>query len=167
MGVVEGTAGHLRLGGYTPQSADATDADLVVLRFRVIAGSGAASISLEGFVDDLEGAEIVEVPVGIGPETPRYARYVLDQNHPNPFNPVTTIHYEIPDAAGEVHATLAVYDVAGRLVRALVNGPVTAGPHDVEWDATNTRGESVSSGVYFYVLRAEGVELARRMVVLK
>jgi hypothetical protein len=167
LGVVEGTSGRLRLGGYTPQAADAMDAYVVGLQFRVIAGPGSASISIGGFVDDLEGAENVEVPVGIGPETPRYTRYVLGQNHPNPFNPVTTIHYEIPDAAGEVRATLAVYDVAGRLVRALVNGPVAAGPHDVEWDATNTRGERVSSGVYFYVLRAEGVELARRMVVLK
>ena len=167
LGVVEGAAGRLRLGGYTPQAADAVDADVVGLRFRVIPGSGSASIVIEGFVDDLEGAQVVDVPLGIGPGTPRYTRYVLDQNHPNPFNPVTIIHYEIPDAAGNVHVTLAVYDVAGRLVRALVNGPVETGPHDVEWDATNAFGERVSSGVYFYVMRAEGVQLAKKMVVLE
>jgi flagellar hook assembly protein FlgD len=109
----------------------------------------------------------VDVPLGIGPGTPRYTRYVLDQNHPNPFNPVTIIHYEIPDAAGNVHVTLAVYDVVGRLVRILVDGPSGAGPHDVEWDATNAFGERVSSGVYFYVMRAAGVQLAKKMVVLE
>ncbi len=72
-------------------------------------------------------------------------RFALDQNYPNPFNPSTVIGYSLP-ADGRV--TLTVYNVLGQKVATLVNGPVSAGNHQVEWRA------QVSSGIYFYRMEA-------------
>jgi hypothetical protein len=89
----------------------------------------------------------------------------LAQNHPNPFNPATTIGYLVPPGAGRV--TLRVYDVAGRAVRTLVNAEQESGPQSVSWNGRDDRGAAVSSGVYFYRLSANGVDLSRRMVLAK
>jgi hypothetical protein len=88
----------------------------------------------------------------------------MAQNQPNPFNPATTIRFEL-GYAGTVE--LAVYDAAGAHVKTLVLGPREAGKHDVRWDGTNTRGARVASGVYFYRLRANGEDLTRKMMLLK
>ena len=68
------------------------------------------------------------------------------RSFPNPFNPVTTIYYELPHAA---HAHLSVYDVQGRLVRTLVNEPQVAGSHALRWEA-----DGLGAGLYFYRLQA-------------
>jgi hypothetical protein len=83
---------------------------------------------------------------------------------PNPFNPGTTIGYAL-DAPGTVEIT--VYSMAGRRVRTLVSGQVGAGEHQTAWDGTDDRGNRVSSGVYFYELRANGSVETRRMVLLR
>ncbi len=70
--------------------------------------------------------------------------FSLSQNYPNPFNPVTKIDYSLPEAG---NATLNVYDINGRLVSSLLNGPVSPGYHSVNFNASD-----VSSGVYFYKL---------------
>lgn len=88
----------------------------------------------------------------------------LLQNWPNPFNPTTRILFNL---ARDGYATLRVYDVAGHEVATLVNRSLTAGPHNVVWDARDARGQDVVSGVYFYRLTAPGVERTRRMVLLK
>lgn len=88
----------------------------------------------------------------------------LDQNVPNPFNPTTTIGYSIA-AAQRVH--LVVYDVGGRRVRTLVNGPQPASHYNVEWDGRNDQGQRVSTGVYFYRLEAGDFAQTRKMVLLK
>ncbi|MCK5405999.1 MAG: T9SS type A sorting domain-containing protein, partial [Candidatus Krumholzibacteria bacterium] len=95
---------------------------------------------------------IVGGPVGAGA-----GAYVnsLDQNYPNPFNPTTTIHYSIAESG---RVTLRVYNVAGKLVRTLVDeeqSPETA-YRAVTWDGRNQDGHAVSSGVYFYKLSAKG-----------
>jgi hypothetical protein len=105
----------------------------------------------------------------VGPATgakpaPRYANS-LGQNYPNPFNPTTTIEYSI---AKPGHVTLRVYNVAGQLVRTLVDevqAPDRVRP--VTWDGRNSAGQSVSSGVYFYKLTTAGFTKTRKMVLLK
>jgi flagellar hook assembly protein FlgD len=97
-------------------------------------------------------------------ETPR-ATASLGQNHPNPFNPSTTIGYTLPANAGRV--TLRVYDVAGRVVRALVDAEQGSGAQSASWNGRDDRGNAVASGVYFYRLTANGVDLSRKMVVTK
>ena len=96
-------------------------------------------------------------------DTPR--GFALHQNIPNPFNPVTTINYEV--AAGGADVTLAVYDVAGRLVRMLLDEHQAAGSHDVVWDGRDDAGTAVSSGVYFYRMSSGAFTDSKRMVLLK
>jgi hypothetical protein len=89
----------------------------------------------------------------------------LRQNSPNPFNPATTISYEL-HATGRVE--LRVFDVGGKLVRSLVNGEKTPGVHVVDWDGTDNSGRRMSSGVYLYRLVFDGVVVeTRKMMMLK
>ncbi|MCK4547392.1 MAG: T9SS type A sorting domain-containing protein [Candidatus Eisenbacteria sp.] len=94
----------------------------------------------------------------------REGRLELSQNFPNPFNPVTTIRFRLP-AKLDVHLT--VYDVQGREVARLVDGPVDAGRHSVSWAGVDNQGDGVASGVYWYRLEAADQVLTRRMVMLK
>lgn len=94
--------------------------------------------------------------------------YSLDQNHPNPFNPSTTIGYAIPGGA-RGHASLRVYDMSGREVATLVDGVEEPGRKSVQFDASN-----LASGVYFYRLlvqpadpSAQGFADVKRFVLLE
>lgn len=89
---------------------------------------------------------------------------VLEQNQPNPFNPYTTIHFNLP-SRGDVE--LAVYDATGARVSTIASGLYEAGPHNVRWNGTDGNGTRVASGVYFYRLRSNGSELVRKMTLLK
>jgi len=100
---------------------------------------------------------------GIG-ETVK-ATFVLHENAPNPFNPMTTIGYEIPPGGGIVRLT--VFNALGRRITTLVDGYRPEGPHEATWDGRNSSGNSVGSGVYFYRLEAPGFTESRKMVLLK
>jgi hypothetical protein len=90
---------------------------------------------------------------------------VLGRNHPNPFNPRTTITF---DLARPSPAQLKVYDLAGRHVRTLVDeGSMEAGRHESVWDGRDATGREVSAGVYFYNLKAGGFEKTHRMTLVK
>jgi hypothetical protein len=91
-------------------------------------------------------------------------RTILEQNHPNPFNPATTIQYSL---AKKTYVELTVYDARGRLVRTLVRGERTAQVYSVAWDGTNDDGAAVASGLYFCRLEAGAFRQVRKMVVLK
>ncbi len=88
----------------------------------------------------------------------------LHQNHPNPFNPSTTISFSLRDRG---IVSLAVYDVAGRLVRVLIDDVMEAGPRDVTWDGRDNAGRVVASGVYFYRLEAGNFTETKKMVLLR
>ena len=90
--------------------------------------------------------------------------FALHNNYPNPFNPTTTIAYDLP-LDGTVR--LVIYDVMGREVTRLVNGFTPAGYHSVRWDARNKLGENVSAGVYFYHLQSGNYVKTQKMVLLK
>ena len=90
--------------------------------------------------------------------------HVLRSASPNPFNPVTTLSYGVPRET-EVH--LAVYNVAGRLVRTLVDGGVEAGYHTVVWDGRDDAGVPTSSGVYFCRMESDGFTGTTKLVLLK
>ena len=91
-------------------------------------------------------------------------RFLLNDNYPNPFNPLTIINYNIPDD-GSVNIT--IYDMMGRIVKTLVNGSQTAGFKSVQWNATNDRNEPVSAGLYLYTIQAGKFRQAKKMVLLK
>jgi hypothetical protein len=89
----------------------------------------------------------------------------LVQNHPNPFNPSTTISY---DVATPGLVSLRIYDVSGRLVRTLVDEWKGVGRFDQLWDGTDNNGTTVTSGVYFYRMTAPGYKsMTRKMLLLK
>jgi len=90
--------------------------------------------------------------------------YKVHQNHPNPFNPVTTLRYDLPED-GLVNIT--VYDVMGRVVRTLVNMEQNAGFKSIQWNATNNEGQPVSAGLYLYTIQAGGFRQTKKMVLLK
>ena len=92
------------------------------------------------------------------------AKLVLGGNVPNPFNPSTTIRFDLP-RPGKVH--LDVYDISGRCVATLVSDELEAGRHEVTWSGIGRDGREVSSGLYFSRLRADGETRTRKMMLLK
>jgi hypothetical protein len=83
---------------------------------------------------------------------------------PNPFNPRTTIHF---DVARPGTVRLGVYDVRGHLIRDLVSGRMAAGRHEAVWDGRDGGGRSAAAGVYFVRMNAEGRSLTQKMVLAK
>lgn len=88
----------------------------------------------------------------------------LGEARPNPFNPSTSIAFSL-EAAGP--ARVKVYDVAGHLVRTLVDEPRPAGPQTVVWDGRDDDGRAVASGTYFYQLETAGRSESRKAMLLK
>jgi len=91
-------------------------------------------------------------------------RLALGRNFPNPFNPKTTLRFDLPHAAA---VELAVFDVGGRRVATLHAGLMEPGRHEVEWLGRADDGRALASGLYFARLRAEGTVLTRKMVLIK
>jgi len=89
---------------------------------------------------------------------------VLEENYPNPFNPATTIRYFIPES---MESNLLIYNIAGQTVwsSGLVSTP--QGWHELTWNGVDQNGNEVSSGIYFYALKAEGSLLKNKMIFLK
>jgi len=94
----------------------------------------------------------------------RPTEFALSQNHPNPFNPVTTVRYAIPK---ESAVSIRVYNVLGQQVRVLVDEVRPAGYHEAVWNGADERGREVSSGIYFCRMDAEGYRAVKRMILLK
>jgi Tol biopolymer transport system component len=92
--------------------------------------------------------------------------FSLSQNVPNPFNPVTTIEYQIPAGAAD-RVTLKVYDMRGAVVNTLIDRVESPGVHSVVWDATDATGNRVSSGVYIYRLRAGEFTQSNKMILMR
>ncbi len=90
--------------------------------------------------------------------------FSLESNMPNPFGVRTTIRYALPSTSP---VQLSIYDLSGRLVRTLVDGPITAGLHNTPWDGLDDRGREVGSGIYFYNLKAGSFESTRKMTLIK
>ena len=90
--------------------------------------------------------------------------FALHHNYPNPFNPVTTLRYDLPEQA---NVNIIIYDLLGREVRTLVNTTQDAGFKSVIWDATNNQGNPVSAGVYLYQIQAGEFVQTKKMVLLK
>ncbi len=91
----------------------------------------------------------------------------LAPSAPNPWRGVTTISFVVPASQANAQATLRVFDASGRGVATLVNGPISAGRHDLTWSGwTDATGERARSGVYFYRLQVGDAVLTRRTVIL-
>ena len=90
--------------------------------------------------------------------------FALGQNVPNPFNPETSLPYQLDR---EARVVIRIYDVSGRLVRTLDVGQKGAGVYKAHWDGKNQAGHSVASGVYFYSMKAGDFSATRKMTMLR
>ena len=112
---------------------------------------------------DKDGVELAKglqsVDIEILPEN-----FTVYDNYPNPFNPVTTIRYELPDIRD---VNIVIYDILGREIRKIDLNKVSAGRHQFKWSGTNDFGKRVSSGVYFLQLTAGRNTNIQKMLLLK
>ena len=106
----------------------------------------------------------ITVPATRDPPGTTPSSFALHSNYPNPFNPETTIGFDI---SAPTDMRLEVFDITGQLQRILLAGRMDSGRHHVAWDGRDGGGRRVSSGVYFYRLRAGASNETRRMLLLK
>jgi len=96
------------------------------------------------------------------PGTP--TEFALNQNYPNPFNPSTSIRFSVPK---EGRVKIEVYNVAGSLVKTVLDEAVRVGNKEVVWDGTNSSGSKVASGMYLYRLQSDNFVAVKKMIMLK
>ncbi|MFC1540221.1 S8 family serine peptidase [Gemmatimonadota bacterium] len=92
------------------------------------------------------------------------AELSLNQNYPNPFNPSTQIKFGLPTSS---HVRLRVMNIRGETVRVLVDNEMGAGWHTVTWDSKNEGGREVASGIYLYLIEADGKSIIKRMTLMR
>ena len=88
----------------------------------------------------------------------------LNQNYPNPFNPSTVIRYYLP---ADAHVILEIFDVSGRRVASLLDRREKKGHHLFEWNGRDRYDKPVSSGLYFYRLRAGKKSISKKMLIIR
>ena len=95
---------------------------------------------------------------------PEGSNFKLYPAYPNPFNPMTKLHYDLPE---NDRVTIIIYDMVGRVVKNIMNMNQTAGYHSIRWNATNYAGQSVPAGLYFYSIEAGNFRQTRKIMLLK
>jgi len=90
--------------------------------------------------------------------------FALHENYPNPFNPSTTLRFDLPEVSS---ITLTIYNMLGQKVRTFDYQNTSAGYHSVKWNATNDYGDPVGAGIYLYQLQTKDFVKTRKMVLLK
>nr|MBC8179611.1 T9SS type A sorting domain-containing protein [candidate division KSB1 bacterium] len=91
-------------------------------------------------------------------------KFVLCQNYPNPFNPITRIKYGLPNAA---QVKISIYNLLGQYVRTLTEGMKESGYHEIIWDGKNEAGQLVSSGLYFYRIKANAFVETKKLLLVR
>jgi len=160
------TAGQIAVGSMKVDGHGADGAgELVEFTFRTQAPPLPTDFQiLDGVLVDLAGSIDAINNIEIGNLMPVPTDYSLDQNLPNPFNPSTTIKYQLPNS-GDV--SMVIYNLLGQQVRQLLKETMDAGFHSVVWDGKNELGKQVASGVYIYRLQSGDFSTAKRMMLLK
>ena len=147
IGFVEGNGNSNSLKNYSFEDKNLF-ADKYVYRLKQIDNDGTFSYSEEVAVN------LNDVP----------SKFSLDQNFPNPFNPVTQINFSLPIAS---FVSIKIFNSVGELVKTLLEKDITEGYHSIEWDATNNYGRNLSSGVYYYRIQAGDFVQTRKMLLIK
>ncbi len=94
--------------------------------------------------------------------------FALYPNYPNPFNPSTTLRFDIPSTLrGMIHMVLEIYDPSGSKVRTLYNGVIAPGSYELTWNGKNSAGKQVSSGIYLAVMRTELFTRTVKMMLIR
>ena len=163
--VVSNVDGQLHIAAF---GETASEGDLgLTLVFRSVqeVEESLVEIMAGGIQDGSYGLNRITDPVSVRIET-RPEVYALENNYPNPFNPETTLKYQLPDAND---VTLEVFNMLGQVVRTLVDREFqNAGRYTYQWDAANDGGQPLSSGIYFYRVTAGGeFQSHKKMLLLK
>jgi hypothetical protein len=90
--------------------------------------------------------------------------FKLHQNFPNPFNPATTIQFEIPE---RTFVNIDIFNLLGQKVKTLLSGIESAGVHTIGWNGKDDQQNPVPSGIYFYKLTADGFSDIKKMILAK
>lgn len=93
-----------------------------------------------------------------------FAEMVNLHNYPNPFNPTTTINFNLQEA---VHVRIEIYNIQGQVINSVANGNYGAGSNNVEWDGLDGEGRPVASGLYFYKMKAGRYTSTKKMILMK
>ncbi len=131
------------------------------VRFSLLASDGKDTVKVSGddrvlFVNRYDYLSIAAEGVPL--------EFALHENYPNPFNPTTTLRFDLPEISD---ITLTIYNMLGQKVRTFDYQNTSAGYHSVTWDATNNFGQQVGAGVYLYQLQTKNFVKTRKMVLLK
>ncbi len=169
--------GEVQLNSYITNITDPTE-ELKDLEFRMFFPGKAANANVLDYavlnnqsgrfesrnISVSECKEFLQVKIGKTNEPPLPSITKLFGNYPNPFNPETTISF---DLANQCSVTIEVYNIKGQKVKTLAKDMFTPGHHTVVWNGTDSKGKSVSSGVYFYRMSTSNHTSTRKMLLLK
>jgi hypothetical protein len=152
--IADATVGNQTVVGSGPL------ADLI---FRRIGAAGQSSVQIDlAQIADLNFG--LNMPGAPAQEVKAATVYGLNQNYPNPFNPATTIQYSLAEP-GDVK--IVVYNALGQEVRTLVSNYKLSGDYSAQWDARDSAGREVASGVYVYRMEVNGFVQTHRMVLMR
>ena len=147
---VQGAGTSDALMNYTFEDKDLPGADRVYYRLE--------QVDLDGSISQSNVIEVL-----LGARMPLPTEFAVNV-YPNPFNPSTTISYDLPEAGA---VTVVIYDVLGQQVRRLVSQVASAGRYSIQWDARDNQGRGVASGVYIAKVDAGASTLSQKMLLLK
>jgi hypothetical protein len=168
--VTGGFGPHVRL--FDPEGdliTGASDNDYALISNRILPETGTYTIIATERVGDEVGEYFLilsQLPTDAddNQSSGMPGTFVLNQNHPNPFNPQTTIDFNLPRSS---LMSIDVYNILGENICTLISRRLTPGPHSVVWDGRDANGAEVPSGVYFYRLQTEEFSQTRKMLLLK
>ncbi|MBU1355406.1 MAG: T9SS type A sorting domain-containing protein [Candidatus Edwardsbacteria bacterium] len=152
------------LSDWTEQSYDINGIPVgskVLLKFRFT--SDVSVTGLGWHIDDIS----VTTPTGVAvrPEEPKLSGVLkLNRSHPNPMRSNAAISYQVPSKS---QVTLTVYNILGQTIRLLDSGEKAPGLYQVNWDGRDSRGNNMSSGIYFYRLAAGAVTLTQKLILVR
>ena len=138
-----------------PQSVAAADFDGDGFNDVVVASTGK---------NEIVWFENLSVDTRVDEQGSAPGSFALDQNYPNPFNPATVIHYTLPKTS---QVTVNIYNSLGQLIKTLVNTEQNAGQYSVRWNGLSESGQTVSNGIYYYSIHADGFSETKKMLLLK
>jgi hypothetical protein len=104
------------------------------------------------------------LPTSIIDKSKNVNSFSLGQNFPNPFNPETTIEYTISKPG---ISKIKIYDITGKLVNTIERNDIQPGTYHYHWNGLNSSGNKLASGTYIYELEADGIQIAKKMILLK
>ena len=107
--------------------------------------------------------ELSQAPPPEDPEIPVITKFA-HRNYPNPFNPETTIAFDIPSAT---NVSIDIFNIRGQKVKTLINDYVENGSYKVVWDGRDNNAASVSSGIYFYRIITDEDKVVQKMLLMK